>query len=90
MNIRIKPELESLASCRGLSVAAFTSIDNALEHSIELASTPVRPTRPPSRSIDLSWTKPLIEQAEASIAAGKCVDFEDAFGRIDRHLKSLG
>lgn len=85
MNIRIKPELEAWLRAE-VERGAFTSIDNALEHSIELA----RADEATVKAIDLSWTKPLIEQAEASIAAGKCVDFEDAFGRIDRHLKSLG
>lgn len=85
MDVRLKPEHEAWLRAE-VERGAFNSIESALEHSIELA----RADEAANKGLDLTWTHPLIEQAEKSIAAGKGVRVEDAFKRIDEHLKSLG
>ena len=85
MDIHIKPELESWLRAE-VERGAFPSIDSAVEHTVALA----RSQEAAVRALDLSWTRVLIEQAEASIAGGKGVVAEEAVERIEEHLKTLG
>ena len=84
MNVHIKPELAAWLEMQVQS-GAFPSIDSAIEHSITLA----KDDDTAIRSLDLSWTRPLIEQAETSIALEMGVDAEDAFKRIDEYVKTI-
>ena len=39
---------------------------------------------------DLSWAKPLVDEARASIARGEGIPAEDVKAQLDGYLKSIG
>ena len=39
---------------------------------------------------DLSWAKPLVDEARASIARGEGIAAEDVKAQLDGYLKSIG
>lgn len=78
MSISVKPEDEAYLK-RLVAEGAYASVEEAAAAAIAALRT---------RDDDLSWAKPFIEPALASLDRGEGSSHEEAFGRVREHIEA--
>ena len=80
MNVHLSPEHEKWLS-EQVASGAFASIYAAVAWAIE--------SMIPVADDDLEWTRPYLEQGDASLARGDGVPGDEFLARLDRRLEAL-
>lgn len=84
MNVRLSPEHESWLAAR-VAVGQFASVEEAVARAIEELMSLAE--LPPGH--DLAWCRPILAQAETSIARGEGVSGDEFLDELDRKLMTL-
>ena len=77
MNIRLKPDTEEWLKAQ-VAEGRFESVESAIEAYV----TDGRAAEEQLDAMDLSWTKPYIEEGLADAAAGRVYPAEEAFAEL--------
>lgn len=82
MTITLKPEYQKWLEAE-VAAGHFASVEEAVEVAIvELMMT--------VETDDLSWAKPYVDEARASLARGEGIPAEQVFAEVDARLKLRG
>lgn len=83
MTIHLRPDLEALLKAQ-VDLGTYSSIEAALEAAVrtlvEFNSDDVGPDE------DLSWAKPLLEEAERDIQAGRVKSHDEVWAAIEQRF----
>ena len=82
MAITLTPEQQKWLEAE-VAAGRFVSV----EEGVRLAAAELMP---PIDMTDLSWAKPYLDEARASLAAGKGIPAEQVFAEVDERLKQRG
>ncbi len=83
MTIHLKPGLEAILQAQ-VAAGNFASVEEALEAAVlRLAAADDEPDG------DLSWAKPLLDEADKAIEEGRTVSEADAFAELEQRYGKL-
>ena len=82
MTITLTPEQQEWLEAE-VAAGHFSSVEEAVQFAVAELMRPVDTS-------DLSWAKPYIEEARASLARGEGVPADRVFAEVDARLKQRG
>ena len=80
MTIHVRPDLAAILE-QQVAAGNFKSVEDALEAAILTLA------EEPAEDEDLSWAKPLIEEAEREIEAGNTVFHDEVWSKLKQRFE---
>ena len=82
MTITLTPKQQQWLEAE-VAAGRYVSVEEAVRLAVAELMTPIDTT-------DLSWAKPYIDSARASLARGEGIDAEQVFAEVDDRLRQRG